>query len=203
MADTGAGSSPGASGGFGGALKEKMGPLQTWAWLAIITGAGLLYYLYKKSKGGASGGQAVGAATQAQASPGQVTGAQNVPDYVFQNSTSVTTPPASAPITINNTTPAGTPTEAGPEPTTVSSSPGAYTTGLAGNLDEWTSTGKYSLNTLASSHGMTAAQLLASSLSAENNVGLQSYANAKNYNGLVPAGVHLYYPSGNWKVTGK
>lgn len=81
-ADTpGAGPAP-ARGGIAGALSAKMGPWPTWAWLLVITVAGLGFYLYEKHKKGAA--PATPATAAAQAAPGQVTGAQNVPDYVSQ-----------------------------------------------------------------------------------------------------------------------
>lgn len=43
--------------GFGGTLKAKLGPLPTWAWLAIITVVLLGYWLYEQHKASASGSQ--------------------------------------------------------------------------------------------------------------------------------------------------
>lgn len=51
---------PGAGTGFGGTLKSKMGPLPVWAWLALITIAGLGYYLYEQHKNGSAAAQPQG-----------------------------------------------------------------------------------------------------------------------------------------------
>jgi hypothetical protein len=67
-------------------------------------------------------------------------------------------------------------------------------------MNEWTSTGKYSLNTIAKSHGMTAQQLIKVSEASENNAGLKSYVAKKNFNAPVPAGVQLFFPNANWPV---
>lgn len=103
----------GGGGSPGGVLRQKLGPLPTWMYLLLITIGLLAYYLYAKHKAGAS--TATPAATAGQAQPGEVTGAQNVPDYVFQNTTNVTEPPESNTITVNNppVTP-GPPGPAGP-----------------------------------------------------------------------------------------
>ena len=46
--------------GVGGTLKSKLGPLPTWAWLAIVTVLLLGWYLLQKRKHGAAGSQAIG-----------------------------------------------------------------------------------------------------------------------------------------------
>jgi hypothetical protein len=63
----------------GNVLTRKVGPLPTWGWLAIATGAAGAFYLYEKHK---------------QAGTGSVN-ASNVPDYVFQNYNEL--PPAAPP----------------------------------------------------------------------------------------------------------
>ncbi len=63
--------------GLGSTLKEKMGPLPVWAWLAILTVGGLLWYLVSMRKGGASSGSTGGVA--------------DVPETVIQ--TTVNEPP--------------------------------------------------------------------------------------------------------------
>jgi hypothetical protein len=197
----------------GNVLTEKLGPLPTWVWLAGITGLGLAWYLYEKNKQGSSSSgspTAVGPAL-ATTEPGTTTSTQFIPDYVFQNYNQLpaeqapvvnvgpftTTTPASPPPPVSVPPPASAPAA---EPATVSSSPGSYTTGLPGPYDEWTSTGKYSLNTIAKSHGLTPQKLLADSLAAENNVPLQQYAKQNNFSKPVPAGVHLYIPKSNWAI---
>ena len=90
----------GGGGGFGGALRQKLGPFQTWVYLLIITIGLLAYWLYAKHKSGSS--SASSSATTGQAGVGEATGAQNVPDYVFQSTTNVTEPPESNTITVNN-----------------------------------------------------------------------------------------------------
>jgi hypothetical protein len=67
-------------------------------------------------------------------------------------------------------------------------------------MNEWTSNGKYSLNVIAKSHGMTAQQLIKASEAAENNVALKAYVSKGNFNAPVPAGVQLFIPNANWKV---
>lgn len=104
----------------GNLLTRKAGPLPTWGWLAIITVAGLGYYLWHKS-------HTTTAATAASTAPGQ-TSASNVPDYVFQNYNQIPpTTPAPAPP------PAGTPA---PAPTTPppSTTPATVTPGAVPNL---------------------------------------------------------------------
>ena len=44
------------SGGLGSTLSQKMGPLPVWAWLAILTVAGLLWWLVAQRKGGTPAG---------------------------------------------------------------------------------------------------------------------------------------------------
>jgi hypothetical protein len=65
-------------------------------------------------------------------------------------------------------------------------------------MNEWTSTGKYSLNTVAKSHGMTAQQLIAASEKAENNPALAAYVKKGNLNAMLPAGVEVFIPNANW-----
>jgi hypothetical protein len=163
----------------------------------------LAYRLYSqsKSKNANNAGLNPYSTSTAQA-PGSASDANLIPQFVNQVYDNTTPPPADN-ITVNNTIPSPPtvqPNEPAPEPTTISSSPGAYTTGLAGSNDEWTSTGKYSLNTLAKSHGMTPQQLLSVSEAAENNVGLKAYAKAGNFNAPVPSGVHIFIPKTNWAV---
>ena len=63
----------------------------------------------------------------------------------------------------------------------------------------YTSTGKYSLNQLAQTHGMSAHQLVQGSLAGQANPALTSYVGAGNYNLPVPSGVQLMVPSTNWR----
>lgn len=70
---------PQASGGGGNILTQRLGPLATWVWLLIATVViGALVLVMKKKS-------AKTATPAAQAQPGEVTGAQNVPDIVLQN----------------------------------------------------------------------------------------------------------------------
>lgn len=87
-----------AGGGFGGALHQKLGPFPTWIYLLVITIGLFAYYLVSKHKAG----NGSSGATSGQAQPGEVTGDQNVPDYVFQNTTNVVEPPESNTISITN-----------------------------------------------------------------------------------------------------
>jgi hypothetical protein len=48
-------------------LRQRLGPLETWVWLAILTGLALAYYLYAKHKAGSSS-----SASSAPATPSDV-----------------------------------------------------------------------------------------------------------------------------------
>jgi hypothetical protein len=195
----------GEGGGGGGFFTRKIGVLPVWGWTAIVAGLFLLYSLYKSKSASNTGSQAQSASTVNQ--PGGVDSSL-VPQFI--NQTYVNDQPPAAPnITVNNTVPP--PPTVGPTPpvtppkvptpkvpATISSSPGSYTTGLPGGMNEWTSTGKYSLNVIAKSHGMTAQQLIAASEAAQNNVPLKNYVTKGNYNAPVPAGVELFIPNANW-----
>ena len=63
----------------------------------------------------------------------------------------------------------------------------------------WTSTGKYSLNQIAQSHGMSAHQLIQSTLASQTNPGLTSYLIKGNWNLQVPSGVQFLIPASNWR----
>lgn len=190
----------------GNVLTKPMGPLPMWGWMAIIAGIAVLYSFYKKSKGTTSASQQ-SASTVDQ--PGGVDSSL-VPQFINQTYNQET-PPAAPNVTVNNTVPVppttinvnpGGPSKPeGPEPATISGSPGSFTTGLANGMNEWTSTGKYSLNTIARSHGMTAQQLIASSEAAENNVGLKAYVSKGNLNAALPSGVQVFIPNKNWPVS--
>jgi hypothetical protein len=183
---------PSSSGG--NVFTRKLGPLPMWAWMAIALVLAIAYYLYKK-KSAASAASATGASSGTAANtPGGVD-ASLVPQFVNQTYTNVS-PPA-VPITTSPTVSAPA-TPAAAATSTISGAPGSYTTGLAGGLNEWTSTGKYSLNTVAKSHGMTAQQLIATSTSAENNPLLAAYVKKGNYNAPLPAGIQVFIPNANW-----
>ena len=118
-------------------------------------------------------------------------------------------PPQAPNVTVNNQIPSPPtvvippmqpPPKVPTPPRTISGSPGSFTVGLPGGMNEWTSTGKYSLNTIAKSHGMTAQQLIKVSEASENNVALKAYVKKGNFNAPVPAGVQLFFPNANWKV---
>lgn len=189
-------------GGGGGFFTRKIGPLPVWGWTAIVAGMFLLYSLYKGKK---NNSQAQSASTVNQ--PGGVD-ASLVPQFINQTYDN-DMPPAAPNVTVNNTVPP--PPTVGPKPpvvppkvptpktpATISSSPGSYTTGLPGGINEWTSNGKYSLNVIAKSHGMTAQQLIAASEAQQNNVPLKAYVSKGNFNAPVPPGVELFIPNANW-----
>lgn len=185
---------------------KKMGPLPVWAWMGVGLAVVLAYSYYKKSKTAATTtGAGTSSGSASVNSPGGVD-ASLVPQFVNQVYESSTPPPAPS-VTVNNTIPAPVVTTPTPPPTptavpkTISGAPGSYTTGLANGMNEWTSTGKYSLNVIAKSHRMTPQQLIAVSESSENNVPLQAYVKAGNYNAPVPAGVQLFIPNANWATT--
>lgn len=185
---------------------NKIGPLPMWGWLGIVAAGLVAWRLYSSKNAAASAASTQG---QAGTTTNPSTPADQVPQFVNQTYTTVTAPSApstaapAAPPTRKHpvpSTPSTTPQPPSlPAPVTISGSPGSYTTGLqGGKLDEWTSTGVYSLNTIAKSHGMTAAQLIQTSLGAENNVPLQAYVAKKNYNLKIPAGVQLFFPAAKW-----
>ena len=194
-----------ASGGASGMLTRKFAGFPGWAWIAIV--AGLLGWRYYSSKKTA---KAAAATTASAATAADSTSGSTVPQFVNQTYTTTVVPPESeppmmqhppapAPAPLPTTPPAKfSPASVAKIPATVSGAPGSYTTGLANGMNEWTSQGGYSLNVLAQSHGMTAQQLIASSTNAENNVPLQRYLAAGNYNAKVPSGVQLFFPSQYW-----
>lgn len=192
--------------GGGSTFTRKMGPLPLWAWMGVGLAVVLVYANWNKSKQAASStGTGTAAGATSVNSPGGVD-ASLVPQFI--NQTYVQDQPPAAPnITVNNTVPTpapkGPPSPAGPgpkEPDTISGAPGSYTMNAAPGLNEWTSTGQYSLNTIAKSHGMTAQQLIAASTGAQNNVGLKAYVAKNNLNAPVPSGVELFIPTANWKT---
>ena len=65
---------------------------------------------------------------------------------------------------------------------------------------EYTSTGKYTLNQLAQSHGMTVHQLINSSIGAQANPGLAKYIGQGNFNLPLPAGVPVTIPADHWRA---
>jgi len=196
MAPENGGSAPRS---HGGVFTRKMGPMPMWGWMGIALAVALVYYFLKKKSGTAATGAGTATGAASVNSPGGVDSSL-VPQFVNQTYTQ-TAPPASQ--TVNVTVP---PAAASPAPKTtaqtVSGAPGSYSLDVGGsNNDEWTSTGKYSLASIAKSHGMTAQQLIAVSESSENNATLAAYVKKGNYNALVPAGVQLFIPAANWKTS--
>lgn len=208
---------PARASGGSNPLTRKLGPLPLWGWLGIATALALVYVFISKSKSSSASTATTGAGTTTGAtsvnSPGGVDSSL-VPQFVNQVYTESTPPVTNITDSGNTITgstvaaPGGTATSTSTTgsatskpPTTISATPGSYTTSLGTGYDEWTSTGKYSLNTLAKSHGMTAQQLIAASESQTNNVGLKAYVSKGNYNANVPAGTLLFIPTANWKVT--
>lgn len=195
-----------STGGGGNVFMRKIGPMPMWAWMGIALAVALVFHLVEKNKAGSSG--------TSNASTAQTAATNNTPGGVdsslvpqFVNQTYVDSQPPVAPnVTVNNTIPTPpvvtpTPAPAAPAPAkTISGAPGSYTTGLTGGLNEWTSTGKYSLNTIAKSHGMTAQQLIASSETAQNNPTLKAYVSKGNLNAMLPSGVEIFIPNANWKT---
>lgn len=191
----------------GNAFTRKAGPLPLWGWAAIILVLVALYAYYKKSKSASTTSSAAEAAGNA---PGGVDSSL-VPQFINQSYIQET-PPTAPNVTVNNTVPVppvavttpaapvSTPSPMPPTGGTISGAPGSFTTGLAGGQNEWTSTGKYSLNTLAKSHGMTAQQLIANSEAQENNPMLKAYVAKGNFNAMLPAGVQIFIPNANWKL---
>jgi len=73
-------------------LREKIGPLETWVWLLIITIAGLGWYAIAARKK-----QAAGTPTTSTTGPSQ--SSANVPQFVIQNTFPSTVPGSSSPTT--------------------------------------------------------------------------------------------------------
>ncbi len=184
---------PESGSGRNNVFTRKVGPLPMWAWMAIALVLAIVYYLYKKKSAAAATGAASGTAAN---TPGGVD-ASLVPQFVNQTYVNNTPPAVPTPASVAVTPPASAPKAV---TNTISGAPGSYTTGLAGGLNEWTSTGKYSLNTVAKSHGMTAQQLIKVSESAENNPVLAAYVKKGNYNAPLPAGVQVFIPNANWTM---
>lgn len=203
-----------SGGGGGNVFMRKLGPLPMWAWMGIALALAVVFHMYEKAKSGSSGtsnASTTGSASDQSAATNNTPGGVDsslVPQFV--NQTYVDSQPPVAPnVTVNNTIPTppvvtstpAPPTPAKPVPTTISGSPGSYSTNLGTGYDEWTSTGKYSINTLAKSHGMTAQQLIASSESQQNNAALKTYVSKGNLNAMLPSGVEIFIPTSKWKVT--
>jgi LysM repeat protein len=75
------------SGGGGGILTRRIGPLAVWMWLAIVTVLGVGYYLYAKSKAGSSDASGT-------SGTGSETPSSDVPDYISQTTINLTEPPS-------------------------------------------------------------------------------------------------------------
>lgn len=208
---------PARSGG-GNPLTHKLGPLPLWGWLGIATALALVYVFITKSKSSGTATTGTGSAAGATSvnSPGGVDSSL-VPQFVNQVYTE-STPPVTNITDSGNTNTGGTQTVGGSSgstttsnppasgtattpPTTISGAPGSYTTNLSGNYDEWTSTGGYSINTVAKSHGLTAQQLIASSESQTANPNLAAYVKKGNLNAPLPNGIALFIPKANWNVS--
>jgi hypothetical protein len=175
-------SAGGGGQGLGGVLTRRLGPLPTWGYLAIITVLLGAYYLYEKHKAGT----AAPAATATQATAGQVTGAQNVPDYVFQNTVNLPTPPASPAV--------AAPTPVPPTPTPAPSTSGtmSYTTG---------GKGERTLAQLATALGTTPQVLIADTINHPGDVNGGKFTNwlqgsNMGTKGNIPHGLTLYYTPG-------
>lgn len=211
--------SPARSSGGGNPITHKLGPLPLWGWLGIATMLALVYVFITKKNSASSSTATTGAGTSTGAtsvdSPGGVD-ASLVPQFVNQTYNE-TTPPVTNITDSGNTitgstvaAPGGTATStttaagtATTPPSTISGAPGSYTTGLTGNYDEWTSTGGYSITTVAKSHGLTPQQLIASSESQTSNPALAAYVKKGNLNAPLPNGIALFIPKANWGVKDK
>lgn len=87
-----------ARGGGGNVLTRKIGPLPTWAWVAIVSVILIAFAYWRNSQSGGS--------TAASSTAADGTDASQVPQFVNQTYTSVT-PPAAGPPTAAPT-PGGT-----------------------------------------------------------------------------------------------
>ncbi|TNC19073.1 hypothetical protein [Amycolatopsis alkalitolerans] len=76
----------------GNVLTEKIGPLQTWQYLGIVTIAGLGWYVISSRKKAAGQQTTQSSVTQSQS-------AADVPQFVIQNQFPVTVPGSSSPST--------------------------------------------------------------------------------------------------------
>jgi hypothetical protein len=80
MPDTSGGQGGGGT-GLGATLKQKMGPMPVWGWLALITVLGLGYWLYAQHKsGGTSAAQTAGGSPASVGQPGVVVINQGGPE---------------------------------------------------------------------------------------------------------------------------
>jgi hypothetical protein len=62
---------------------------------------------------------------------------------------------------------------------------------------DWTSDGKYSIDTLAHSHTTDVATLLWKTLGSHSQPAFNTYVDSGDWNALVPAGVIIRFPAGH------
>lgn len=122
------------------ALREQIGPLPAWVWMAGLTGAAGAWYLYAKHKAASQQSQQKMGASPTQ-SQSTVEGAQYIPDYVFQNynylpPTTPTPTPTPVPGPTGPPGPAGPPGPQGPPKPQPATGPHPY---LTLSNDTWAS----------------------------------------------------------------
>lgn len=160
--------------GGGNVLTRKIGPLPTWAWVAIVSVI-LIGYAYWRNKQAASSTDAT-ADTSADG-----TDASQVPQFVNQTYTSVTPPattgaPAPPPAT---TTPGGGTTPGGTQ------IPGHHVV---------TSTGKQTLAQIAKQYKTTPAAIIAFTKQHKTHISPTESKFLKTGKGRVPRGLVLWVP---------
>ena len=197
----------------GSALTEPLGPLPTWVWLTGLTGLGLVYYLYEKHKAGsgAASGQLGSSPVMPAASQSTVEGTSYIPDYVFQNYNEF---PAQQPEPVTVQFPSSLNVNVGQQqnpPTTTGGGAfslaswkpktGSYqqVNAYGANYGAWVSTGQYSLNTIAKSHGVTPQQIVQASTTLGGTTPqagnpFVSYASRGNFNAPLPKGARIAIP---------
>lgn len=165
-------------------LTHKLGPLPTWAWIAVAAAAVLAYSLYKG---------------RTSAAQGTSVPSDQVPQFVNQTFTTVTPPR----ITINEDSddrtgarrhhpkpPRRRPGREEPGTRDVTTGKGRHKT----ELDTFLSAGRLSANQLARQWHEPVETILQTSASHSDSEALEAYIREHNWNKKIPAGVRLYVP---------
>lgn len=150
--------------GGGNVLTRKIGPLPTWAWVAIVS-AILIGWAYFRSK-------QAGSSTTAADTTATGTDASQVPQFVNQTYTSVTPPAAGAP-------PPPAPTPGGTQ------IPGHHVV---------TASGKQTLAQIAKQYGTSPADIIAYTRKHKTHISPDEAKFLKSGKGRVPRGLVLWVP---------
>lgn len=191
-----------ATGGGGNPLTRKVGPLPLWAWLGIGLGLALAWRTISSAKSSSSGQNGSGTSISSVDANGQAgTDSSLIPQFVNQTYVQ-DTPPAAAtlPSTINvdvGQQPVGTGSAGTNALGAFEGKSGGWKTQSIGgqNFGLWGSDGKYSLATIAKSHGTTPQQIISSTTNyGGNTAAFQKYVSAGNFNAKLPTGVAVAIP---------